>query len=125
MITIAHNATVLVVEDEGLVRLDTVDTLRDAGFKVVEAADASEALDIVAVRDDIDMLFTDINMPGSMDGLELARLVHARHPSMRLLLTSGIVRPTTGEMPDDGQFLSKPYTPEAMRQAVTATLALD
>jgi CheY-like chemotaxis protein len=123
MLTHAHGATVLVVEDEGLIRLDTADTLRDAGFKVVEAADASEALDIVAGRDDIDMLFTDINMPGPMDGLELARRVHARRPAMRLLLTSGVFKPVEGELPDDGRFLSKPYTPEDMTRAVTATLA--
>ncbi|MDQ2860114.1 MAG: response regulator, partial [Pseudomonadota bacterium] len=67
--------TVLVVEDEGLVRLDAVEILRDAGYAVVEAANAEQALAVVAGGGAVDVLFTDINMPGRMDGLELARRV--------------------------------------------------
>lgn len=114
---------VLVVEDEGLVRLDAAESLRDAGYGVVEATDAAEALDIVGARDDIDVLFTDINMPGGMNGLELAREVHDRHPAIRLVLTSGAVKPRPDQIPDDGSFLPKPYSPEAITRAVRRSLA--
>jgi CheY-like chemotaxis protein len=120
----SHSAqTVLVVEDEGLVRLDAVETLREAGFDVVEADDAAAALDIVAGRADIGVLFTDINMPGGMNGLELARCIHRTHPAIELILTSGAVTPAPDEIPDDGVFLAKPYSPEAVTSAVSAKLA--
>jgi len=106
------------VEDESLVRLDAAESLRDAGFEVVEATDAVEALEIVLARDDIAVLFTDINMPGTMDGLELARLVHDFRPKVRLVLTSGAIKPTRDEIPDDGAFIAKPYSPETVTRAV-------
>ena len=112
--------TVLVVEDEGLVRLDVAESLKDAGFAVVEATDASEALEIVLSREDIDVLFTDINMPGPMDGLELAWRVRDYRPEVRLVLTSGAIKPTRDQLPDDGAFISKPYSPEAVTRAVRA-----
>ncbi len=110
--------TVLVVEDEGLVRIDTAEYLRDAGFSVIEATDATEALEIIRVRTDIDVLFTDINMPGGMDGIELARRVQDRQPTIRVVLTSGAVRPQPHELPGSGLFIEKPYSPEAVRSAV-------
>ena len=110
--------TVLVVEDEGLVRLDAAESLREAGFAVLEATDAAEALEIFLGREDIDVLFTDINMPGEMDGLELARRVHDCRPGVRLVLTSGAIKPTPDEIPDDGAFISKPYSPETVTRAV-------
>ena len=113
-----HFETVLVVEDEGLVRLDAAESLREAGFAVLEATDAAEALEIFLGREDIDVLFTDINMPGDMDGLELARRVHDCRPAVRLVLTSGAIKPTPDQIPDDGAFISKPYSPEAVTRAV-------
>jgi CheY-like chemotaxis protein len=115
--------TVLVVEDEGLVRLDAAETLRDAGFEVVEAADAGQALDVVKRGKRIDLLFTDINMPGPIDGLELAWRVNSLKPRIHLLLTSGKVKPGRCQIPDDGAFIAKPYSPEAVTRAVTAILA--
>ena len=115
--------TVLVVEDEGLVRLDASESLRDAGFAVLEAADAAEALDIVYSREDINVLFTDINMPGTMDGLELARCVHNHRPNIRLVLTSGAVKPSSDQIPDSGSFISKPYSPETVTRAVRGRCA--
>jgi two-component system, response regulator PdtaR len=117
-----NRQTVLVVEDEGLVRLDAVETLRDAGFAVVEAANAEQALAVVARDESVDLLFTDINMPGPIDGLELARRVIRLRPRIHLLLTSGKVRPTSAQIPDDGAFLAKPYSPEAVTRAVNAML---
>ena len=115
--------TVLVVEDDCLVRLDTMQTLREAGFAVVEADGADEALEVIGARDDIDVLFTDIQMPGRVDGVELARRAHQLQPAIRLLLTSGKVRPTPQEIPDSGQFLAKPYSAREVTGAVTRLLA--
>ncbi len=100
---------VLVVDDEPLIRMNAVDMLFDAGFDVVEAADAAEALNAIADHPDVGLLFTDVNMPGQMDGLELAYRVHQLHPQIRLILTSGKVWLDPEELPDHGQFLGKPY----------------
>jgi len=114
--------TILVVEDEGLIRCDTSEMLRDKGFAVIEAADAEEALAKVELRPDISLLFTDINMPGRMDGLELARCVHRLHPAIRLILTSGKATVCKAEMPDHGEFIPKPYTPQMVSLAVSRML---
>ncbi|MEO8926755.1 MAG: response regulator [Caulobacteraceae bacterium] len=121
--SLKNKPTVLVVEDEGLVRLDAVETLRGAGFAVVEAANADEALAVVTAGEAVDVLFTDINMPGRMDGLELAWRVNRLEPRIHLLLTSGKVRPPLSEIPDDGGFIPKPYSPEAVTRAVSRMLA--
>ena len=115
--------TVLLVEDDGLVRLDAAATLRDAGFDVIEADDAEEALALMNARDDIALLFTDINMPGRMDGVELARRAHDLYPAICVLLTSGQVRPKQREIPAEGVFLAKPYSPNDMTRAVSQLLA--
>jgi CheY-like chemotaxis protein len=100
--------TVLIAEDECIVRTLAAEVLSDAGFGVHEAAQASEALDILErAADDIDLLFTDINMPGSVDGLELARRVRARWPRIALLISSGAVRPI--QLPAGAKFMLKPY----------------
>ena len=85
----SQNVLVLLVEDEVLVRLVACDGLEAAGFTVVEANDAQEALDVLASRSDIGVLFTDVNMPGALDGLDLAELVHLRWPHIKLVVTSG------------------------------------
>ena len=100
---------VLVVEDEALVRLDAADTVRDAGFDVIEAADADDAIRILESRNDICVVFSDIDLPGSMDGLKLAAAVSRRWPPVRLILTSGHVRVTPAELPEGGRFFAKPY----------------
>jgi len=121
--TSANCATILVVEDEGLIRLDTSETLREAGFAVLEAANAEEALARVESRPDIRLVFTDVNMPGRMDGVELARCLHRLHPSIRLILTSGKTTVTKDDIPDDGDFIAKPYSPESVTRAVSRLLA--
>src|ERR687890_2489377 len=105
---------VLLVEDEPLVRMFGADVLEEAGFEVVEAVDGDEALAVLGARPDIAVLFTDINMPGSLDGLDLARVVHERRPDIKLLIASGKVRPSEDQIPDAGRFLAKPYGPEAI-----------
>ena len=88
---------VLVVEDEMMLRMRAVEIVEDAGFIPIEAVNADEALAILESRSDIDLLFTDIQMPGSMDGLKLAHAVHERWPSIKIILVSGKLTPTEAE----------------------------
>lgn len=99
---------VLVVEDEMLLRMRAADIVKDAGFIPIEAANADEALAILESRSDVDLLFTDIQMPGSMDGLKLAHAVHERWPSIKIILVSGKLTPTDSERPTDGRLFGKP-----------------
>jgi CheY-like chemotaxis protein len=101
---------VLVVEDEFLLRMDAVDMIAGAGFEVVEAANADQAIEILESRADITVVFTDIQMPGSMDGLKLARAVRGRWPPIKIVATSGRVRIEPQDLPDGGRFLPKPYS---------------
>ena len=102
---------VLVVEDNDLLRLYATDMLEENGFSVLAAENAADALKIFESRKDVRLLFTDIQMPGKLDGMDLARQVHARWPSVLLVITSGQVRPARAEIPDDGRFVAKPYRP--------------
>ena len=118
----ASRAVILLVEDEPMVRLVGADLLEDAGFEVVEAADGDEALSILETRPDVRVLFTDINMPGSLDGLELARVVHERWPQVQLLVTSGRFQLRSDDIPNNGQFVAKPYEPAAVVRKLRAML---
>jgi two-component sensor histidine kinase len=99
---------VLVVEDEMMLRMRAVDMVEDAGFTAVEAINADDALAILESRSDIEMLFTDIQMPGSMDGLKLAYAVHERWPSIKIILVSGQLKLTDNDKPPDSRFFGKP-----------------
>jgi CheY-like chemotaxis protein len=103
---------VLIVEDEFLLRMDAVDMIAAAGFEVVEAANADEAIEILESRPDITVVFTDIQMPGSMDGLKLARAVRGRWPPIKIIATSGHVHIGEIDLPEGGRFLPKPYSSE-------------
>jgi CheY-like chemotaxis protein len=108
--TIEDPPVVLLVEDELLVRMTAADTLEEAGFHVLEAADADIAMAVLEARSaEVQVLFTDVHMPGSMDGMELAEQVHARWPHVRLLISSGYAQPQSDEIPDHGRFVPKPY----------------
>lgn len=100
---------VLVVEDEPLVRIDIADSLVDAGFEVIEAANAADAIAALESHADIRLIFTDIDMPGSMDGLMLAAAVADRWPPVRIIVTSGHRIVEITDMPDGSVFFSKPY----------------
>jgi CheY-like chemotaxis protein len=102
---------VLVVEDEFLLRMDAVDMIASAGFEVVEAANADEAIEILESRRDITVVFTDIQMPGSMDGLKLAQAVRGRWPPIKIVATSGHANVAESDLPEGGRFLPKPYSP--------------
>jgi two-component sensor histidine kinase/CheY-like chemotaxis protein len=105
---------VLVVEDEMILRMRAVDIVEDAGFRPVEAVNADEAIAILESRSDISLLFTDIQMPGSMDGLKLAHAVHERWPSIKIILVSGHVKPSDAERPEHSLFFGKPLGVEQM-----------
>ena len=102
---------ILIVEDELLVGeyLNTV--LTDFGYEVIAAADADEATAILESRDDIRIMITDVNMPGSMDGLKLARAVRGRWPPVKIIATSGRLHLDEADVPEGGRFLPKPYSP--------------
>ena len=111
-------SVVLVVEDDDFVRMNAVDMLEERGFAVVEACHADEAWEILETRADIGVLFTDIDMPGSMCGLILAHRVFACWPEIRLVLTSGRHRLSDDEVPDHGLFVPKPYGTSEVLEAI-------
>jgi CheY-like chemotaxis protein len=114
---------VLVVEDETIVRMIGSDALEDAGYEVLDAGSADEALRLLDSTDDVAVLFTDVRMPGSMDGLELASLVHARWPAIKILITSGDTWPPPKSLiPDDGRFIAKPYKIERLQDEIDRML---
>jgi len=105
---------ILVVDDEPLLRIFAVDFLTDAGFMVYEASSADEALEVLGSRPDIFAVFTDIQMPGSLDGLGLVRRIRESWPGIFAIVVSGQQAPRNGELPDDVPFLTKPYLPETV-----------
>jgi CheY-like chemotaxis protein len=102
---------VLVVEDEPLLLIDVLDLVEDAGFVGYGAKNAALAIQCLEKNADVGVLFTDIQMRGSMDGLMLARTVRERWPHIRIIVTSGHVRPTKEDMPAESVFFAKPYPP--------------
>jgi DNA-binding NtrC family response regulator len=107
-------AVVLVVEDEMLLRMRAVDMVEDAGYVPVEAVDADEALAILQSRSDIALLFSDIQMPGSMSGLQLALAVHERWPGIKIILASGQLKLSKSEIPENSRFFGKPLDSSEM-----------
>jgi CheY-like chemotaxis protein len=99
---------ILIVEDEFLLRLHSAE-IESTGFEVIQAANADEAIAILTTRPDIHVVFTDIQMPGSMDGLKLARFVRDRWPPIKIVATSGRVIVGDDDLPDGSVFLPKPY----------------
>lgn len=110
------NELVLVVEDEALIRMGAAELIRDLGFEVLEAVDANHAVSLLESVPDITVVFTDVEMPGSMDGLLLAAVVRDRWPPIALLVTSGKVHPASSDMPTGTQFMSKPYSPLELKE---------
>src|SRR4051794_24412842 len=105
---------VLVVEDEMVLRMRAVDIVEDAGFSAVEATNADQALKVLEARDDISLLFSDIQMPGSIDGLKLAHAVHERWPAIKIILVSGQINPSDEETPENSRFFNKPIDSQKM-----------
>jgi len=103
------SSLVLVVEDEPFVRMMSADMLQAAGFDVLVACNADEALRVLAMRADVGVVFTDVEMPGSLDGLALAWRIHDCWPRIGVVVTSGRNSPDEGQLPDDDLFVAKPY----------------
>jgi CheY-like chemotaxis protein len=101
-------AVILVVEDEMVLRMRVVDMVEDAGYTPVEAVDADGAVEILESRTDIALMMTDIQMPGSMDGLGLAHAVHERWPSIKIIVVSGRLTRPNIDLPADSHFFGKP-----------------
>lgn len=115
--------SILVVEDEFLVRLDIVDQLRERGFTVFEASNADEAVALLSLHSGIRVIFTDIDMPGSMDGLKLARAVRDRWPPIKIIVTSGHRRVAEQDLPSDSRFFAKPYEASEVARAAVEMLS--
>ena len=116
-------AVVLMVEDEPMIRLLGAEVLTHAGYVVIEAEDAAAAVRALEQHRNISLLFTDINMPGDMDGLALAQKVCGQWPHVRLLLVSGRGEPSAGQMPRSARFLPKPYDLDELVGLVRLMLA--
>ncbi len=102
---------ILLVEDEILIRIELADFFADAGYQVFEAGDADEAIGILEREKTIRIVLTDIQLPGSMDGLKLAHYIRDRYPPTVLLLTSGGVHIEDASLPASSQFIAKPFDP--------------
>ncbi len=114
---------ILIVEDDGLIRMAAADMMQDASFRVHEAANADEAIAVLEARTDIRIIFTDIEMPGAMNGLKLAQTVRRRWPPIKLIVTSGKVPRERADLPEGGLFFSKPYRPAEISAAMHRLLA--
>jgi CheY-like chemotaxis protein len=116
-------AAVLIVEDEPLIRMGAVSLIEDAGFEVYEAASADAAIALLERHEEISLIFTDVNMPGSMDGLKLAHYVRGRWPPVKIIVTSGHIKVTEESLPAGALFLPKPYDPVEITHKVRELLA--
>jgi CheY-like chemotaxis protein len=117
--------TILVVEDEILIRLDVADYLRQCGYRVLEASSAADAVTVLQTDHDVDVVFSDAQMPGAMDGFGLARWIRANRPDLKVILTSGVVRSAelAGDLCEDGPIEEKPYHPQRLLERIRSTLA--
>lgn len=121
----AQPETILIVEDEVLIRLELADYLRECGYQVLEAVNADEALDVLRCDRKIDLVFSDVHMPGSMDGFGLARWIRANRTGIEVILTSGVDRSTAvaSELCEEGPLEAKPYHPQLLLERIRAALA--
>ncbi len=109
---------ILVVEDDVIVRMLACDILTDAGHHTLEAVDAAEALRLLDARPDIALVFTDVDMPGEINGLGLGRLISLKTPDLPMIITTGGANVSPGDLPASARFLQKPYTPDALRTLI-------
>jgi two-component system, response regulator PdtaR len=113
---------VLIVEDEFLLRMDAAEFMKESGFTVYEASNADEAIALLESHPDIRAVFTDIQMPGSMDGLKLAHYVRRRWPPVKLIITSGHARPLAEDMPAGSGYVGKPYQIDKVTDSLRAMI---
>lgn len=116
-------SVVLVVEDDMLIRMGAVDIVLSAGYEVLEARDADEAIRLMETRSDIDLVFTDVQMPGTMDGIKLSHYIREGWPPVKLLVASGNAILQESHLPMGSRFLAKPYDQHAIADAMAHLLA--
>ena len=116
-------AVVLIVEDSTLIRMGAVDLVISAGYEALEACDADEAIQILESRNDIDLVFTDVQMPGTMDGIKLCHYIRERWPPVKLLVASGNAILEESSLPTGSRFFAKPYDDHAIADAMARLLA--
>ncbi|OAV57560.1 two-component system response regulator [Rhizobium sp. WYCCWR10014] len=117
-------AVVLVVEDSTIIRMSAVDLVLSAGYEALEACDAEEAIRILESRNDIDLVFTDVQMPGTMDGIKLSHYIRDRWPPVRLIVASGEAILEESNLPTGSRFFSKPYDNHAITDAMAHLLSI-
>ena len=114
---------VLVVEDETLIRMDAIEMIVGAGYEVLEAANADQAIEILEARTDIAIVFTDIQMPGSIDGFKLAHAVRHRWPPVKIVTCSGHIKVIQEDLPEGARFVRKPYSKSEIAVTFSELLA--
>jgi DNA-binding NtrC family response regulator len=121
----ASSQTILVVDDEVLIRLELADYLRACGYRVLEASSAEEAMAVMQTEHHVDLVFSDVQMPGPTDGFGLARWIRTNRPGVKVILTSGVARSAAlaGELCDEGPLEAKPYDPQRLLERIKRTLA--
>ncbi|MGO8074686.1 response regulator [Rhizobium leguminosarum] len=117
-------AVVLVVEDSTLIRMSAFDLVFSAGYEALEACDADEAIRILEARNDIDLVFTDVQMPGTMDGIKLSHYIRDRWPPVRLIVASGAAILEESDLPTGSRAFSKPYDNHAITDAMAHLLSI-
>ncbi|MGV1770647.1 response regulator [Agrobacterium vitis] len=113
---------ILVVEDSPLIRMGAIDLVKSAGYEALEAGDADEAIRILESRDDIDLVFTDVQMPGTMDGIKLSHYIRDRWPPVKLIIASGAAILEESMLPGGSRFFSKPYDELTITEAMAQLL---
>ena len=116
-------AVILVVEDNAIIRMCALDLVAAAGFEALEASNADEAIHILEARSDVHLVFTDVNMPGSMDGIKLAHYIRERWPPVKLLVASGRTIIEESHLPSGARFFHKPYDEGSIIEAMIGLLS--
>ena len=114
--------TVLIVEDETLLRLVAIDLFEDAGFQVIAVETADEGLKVIEDAAEIDGVFTDVETPGQLNGLGLAKITHSLHPDTAILVVSGRTHIREAELPPRSRFIGKPYKFDTILKALDELL---
>ena len=118
-------AVILVVEDNAIIRMGAMDLVLSAGYEALQASDADAAIAILESRDDIDLVFTDVQMPGTMDGIKLAHYIRDRWPPLKLIVASGAAILEESSLPGGSSYFSKPYDDGLIVDAMARMLATD
>jgi CheY-like chemotaxis protein len=118
-----NQPVILVVEDDPIIRMGALQLVVDAGFEAIAASDADEAIRILEARSDIHLVFTDVGMPGTMDGIKLAHYIRHRWPPVKLIVASGEVIADESHLPAGARFFHKPYSESTIVGAMVAMLS--